>query len=60
MTLLMCVRESGGDMEAEPVLVELAGDDVVLVLDDGDRITLSRDQLAEALEDPDMRINEAA
>jgi hypothetical protein len=50
--LLIGTRHSDREDEAEPVLVEQDEDDprlVVLILDDGDTITLDRVELAAAI-----------
>ncbi len=48
-TLLMGTRDHGDEPEAEPVLVEVDGDQVTLVLDDGQSLVLDRHELADAL-----------
>lgn len=60
MTWLMTVREHAGELEAEPVLVEREGGNVVLVLDDGDRITVDRHELLAAINLPSNQLREAA
>jgi hypothetical protein len=51
-TLIMATRAGRPEHtpEAEPVLVELAGDTVVLTLDDGDRLELDASELRAAIE----------
>lgn len=50
-TLLMVARQDLPEHtpEAEPVLVERTGSEVVLTLDDGERLIFDRDELTAAL-----------
>ena len=59
--LLMAVRrDRGGELEAEPVVVEVHAGEVRLELDDGVALTLDRTELQALLADRDLPASEAA
>jgi hypothetical protein len=59
MRLIMCTRRSvQGEIEAEPVRVDVSQGSAELILDDGELLVFDAAQLAEALE-VDAAANEA-